>query len=294
MPFFGEILSIGAALFWAIGVILFKKSSETMSPMGLNLFKNAFATLLLIPTIPLFGGSFVPDQPPSAWLLLAGSGILGISVADTLFFYSLDKLGAGLTAVVDTAYSPIMIFLSWAVLGEQIGAPVLGGASLIMLALIVGSATRPAPGRTRRDIVVGIMVGFLGIALMGVGIVMVKEVLNNAPFVWAASVRLFFGGVALIPMVWLHPQRRQILAALRPSPTWKTAVPAAFFGTYLAMMAWIGGMKHTAVSAAALLNQLSTIFIFILASTVLKEPLTWRRTLAILLAFTGGILVVLR
>lgn len=294
MAFQGEILSILAALFWAVGVILFKKSGESMTPMGLNLFKNCFATLLLVPTISLIGGSYIPDQPLRAWVLLALSGILGIAVADTLFFICLEKLGAGLTAVVDTAYSPIMIVLSWLMLGEDIGVAVIGGGALIMSALVLGSATRPAPGRTRGDLVVGIAVGVLGIFLMGVGIVMVKDVLDNSSFVWAATVRLFFGGLALVPMVLLHPRRRSILRGLMPSQVWKVACPAAFFGTYLAMLAWIGGMKHTDVSAAALLNQLSTIFIFILAATVLKEPFTWRRGLSILLAVSGGILVVFR
>jgi drug/metabolite transporter (DMT)-like permease len=60
------------------------------------------------------------------------------------------------------------------------------------------------------------------------------------------------------------------------------------------MICWIGGMKHVEVSVATTLNQLSTIFIFVLAIVFLKEPLTWRRTLAIGLAFCGGLLVALR
>jgi drug/metabolite transporter (DMT)-like permease len=39
------------------------------------------------------------------------------------------------------------------------------------------------------------------------------------------------------------------------------------------------------------LNQLSNIFIFILAALVLKEPVTLRRLIAIILAFGGALLV---
>ncbi|MCP4599483.1 MAG: DMT family transporter [Proteobacteria bacterium] len=292
MLFLGEIFSVSAALFWAFGVILFKKSGKGMSPMALNLFKNVVAIILLIPTMPLVGEAIIPSQPLRTWVLLAASGIIGIALADTMFFVALDRLGAGLTAVVDTSYTPIMLTLAWAVLGEQIGSNLLIGASMIMAALIVGSATRPAPGKTRRDIIVGTILGILGIALMGVAIVMIKDVLNHAPHIWATTVRLLFGGLALIPVILISPRRNEILNELRPSPVWKTAVPASFFGAYLAMVAWLGGMKYTDVSVASLLNQLSTIFIFVLATIFLKEPLTWRRSLAVVLAFLGAVLVI--
>jgi drug/metabolite transporter (DMT)-like permease len=49
-------------------------------------------------------------------------------------------------------------------------------------------------------------------------------------------------------------------------------------------------MKYTLVSLAAILNQLSTVFIFLLAAIFLKEPVTVSRILAILLATVGAIL----
>jgi drug/metabolite transporter (DMT)-like permease len=51
-------------------------------------------------------------------------------------------------------------------------------------------------------------------------------------------------------------------------------------------------MKYIDVSRAALLNQLSTIFIFVLAIVFLKEPVTPRRVGAILLALIGALCVV--
>ncbi len=294
MPFLGETFAVSAALCWAVGVVLFKQSGEKMSPMALNFFKNSIGIVLTAVTIPLVGETMIPDQPLEAWVLLVVSGVFGIAVADTFFFMALERLGAGLSAVVDTSYTPIMLTLSWVVLSEQIGPEVLGGAGLIMVALIVGSATRPQPGKTRRDIIVGTIVGILGIAIMGGSVVMIKDVLNDAPHIWATEVRLLSGGIALIPMILLSPRRRAIFRELLPSAVWKVAIPASFFGTYLALIFWLGGMKYTDVSVAALLNQLSTIFIFALATIFLKESLTRRRLLSIVLAFAGAMLVIWR
>lgn len=295
MPYIGEVLSVGAALFWAVGVVLFKKSGESMQPLALNLFKNAVALLLLLPTIPIAGESFVPDEAPlEAWILLAGSGVVGIAIADTLFFVSLEKLGAGLTAVVDTSYTPLMLFLSVFVLGEQIAVPVYVGAALIVLGMLVGSRTKPEPGKTRQDLVVGTLIGVAGIGLMAVSIVLIKGVLNDSPVLWATWVRLLAGTVVLVPMLLASPRRRALIRSLVEWRSFKYPLLAAIVGTYLAMMCWIGGMKHVDVSVATTLNQLSTIFIFLLATIFLREPVTWRRIMAIALAFSGGLLVALR
>ncbi|MDJ0761391.1 MAG: DMT family transporter [Myxococcota bacterium] len=288
------MLAVSAALSWAIGVILFKRCGDHWSPMGLNLFKNAVAIVLFFPTLYIAGEPIIPDVPDHYWMLLAASGILGITVADTLFFMALNRLGAGLTAVVDTSYTPIMLGLSAAVLGEPIGLQVIVGAVLIAGALLVGSATRPAPGKTRRDVVIGSILGVIGIFAMGISIVMIKEVLNATPYIWATSIRIIAAEVALVLMIVLSGRGREVLREFAPSQAWKTSFFASFFGTFVAMTAWIGGMKYTRVSVASLLNQLSTVFIFILATAVLKEPLTRRRIAAICLAFTGAVLIVLR
>ncbi len=47
-------------------------------------------------------------------------------------------------------------------------------------------------------------------------------------------------------------------------------------------------MKYTTASQAAILNQMSTIYIFILAALFLKETITGPKTLAIALALTGA------
>jgi drug/metabolite transporter (DMT)-like permease len=294
MELLGKIMALAAAFFWAIGVILFKKSGEKMTPISLNFFKNIIAMALFIPTIFLFKESFFPHQPLVSWLWLGLSGILGITLADTMFFFSLNKLGASLVAVVDTSYTPILLTMSYIFLGERMGLMAFIGAVLITVALLVGSAAKPEPGRTRRDIIIGTIVGVTGMFTMVVGIVIIKDILNRSPLLWATSVRLFFGGIGLIPIVFLNRGRRQnFIKNLKQIQTWKIAVPAAMSGSFLAMLCWVAGLKHTNVSVAGMLNQLSTIFIFILAVIWLKEPVTRKRIAAIILAFAGAMLVFL-
>jgi drug/metabolite transporter (DMT)-like permease len=67
-------------------------------------------------------------------------------------------------------------------------------------------------------------------------------------------------------------------------------VPSAVVGTYFATFFWVVGMKFTLATVASVFNQMSTIFVLVLATLFLKEPLTGRKTVAIILGFTGGII----
>ncbi len=294
IPFLGEILSLTAALAWAIGVILFRKTGDRIPAVALNLFKNAVTVVLLLVTLLVAGTPLLPDRPRSDWLLLAGSAWLGISLADTLFFLALEKLGAGLVAIVDTLYSPAVIALSVLFLGERVGLQVLAGACLVVGAILVGTAERPAPGRTRRDVVEGAAIGAVAIVCMAGGIIMVKNVLGGVPVLWAAGVRMFFGFVGLLPLLLFARWRNDALAMFRPGRVWAVAIPGSVLGTYVSMTAWLGGFKFTLASVAAVLNQLSTIFIIVLAAIFLGEPMTRRRILAVVMAIGGAVLVTLR
>lgn len=109
----GIFYPVGAALFWSIAVILFRKSGDKMSPLSLNFFCCLVALVLLLPTLLVMQIPFFPDCPASDWWLLSLSGILGITLADSFFFASLVRLGAGLSSIVACLYLPTIIVLSY-------------------------------------------------------------------------------------------------------------------------------------------------------------------------------------
>ncbi len=119
---------------------------------------------------------------------------------------------------------------------------------------------------------------------------MVKPILGGVSVFWATFVRVAGGAVALAVFVPFLRNRRAILAPLLEPRNWKALVPAAFFGSYLSLMLWMGGMKYAKASVAAVLNQLNTIFIVIIAAIFLKEKLTGWKLLAVVLAFLGAYL----
>jgi len=291
IPYIGEILSLCAAVMWALAIVLFKRSGETVHPVALNTFKDVVAMLLYIPTMAIAGVSLIQDFPVSAYALLLVSGVIGIAVGDTLLFKSLFMIGAGPSALVSCLYSPFIIGLSWVWIGERLTWVQLIGVGLIITAVLESTRMDDrSPAGVRRRLV-GIGWGVLAQASMAVGVVMIKPLLDEAPLLWALQIRLIGGVAALVLFLLLNPARGRILSTLMIRSGWSYTVSSSALGGYLAMVVWLGGMKLTKASIAAALNQTNTIFVLIFASLILRERITPGRVIAIGLAVAGALMV---
>jgi len=291
IPYIGEILSLLTAAFWAVAVIFFKKSGETVHPIGLNLFKNAFGFLLLLVTLGVFKEALFYPLPPVDYVLLMLSGAIGVGIGDTLLFACLNLIGAGLTAIVDCLYSPFIIALAVLFLGERLTFLQILGAVLVVLAVLTVSLIQGGADIDRRKLIQGIILGTLAMLATAVGVIIVKPMLSHLPFLWATEVRLLGAMLTLILIALFHPGRRRILSSILDKKSRLYVLFGSFFGAYMAMLVWLGGMKFTEASIASALNQTNSIFIIILAAVWLKEPLNARRIIGIIIAFLGVLLV---
>ncbi len=293
----GETFALLAALTWACALVLFKRSGERIPPLALNLFKNVVGMVLLLATLLAMGGGLDPIRhfPPTDFYILAISGVLGIALADTLLFHSLNLLGVGLLSIVDCLYSPFVIACSFLMLSEDLSASHYLGGALVIFGVLISSRHPPPPNRTRAQILVGILLAILALAAMAVGIVMAKPVLdvNRFPLIWATTLRLIPGTIVLALLALASSSRKQLWSVFRPSPVWKFSLPGSILGTYMAMVFWIGGFKYAKASIAAILNQTTVIFALILAAAFLKEPFTRRKLIAVVLSVIGTAVVTL-
>ena len=287
----GEVYALATAFTWATAVILFKKSGESVHPIALNQFKNVLALFLLVPTMLILSRPFLPAASTADYLVLLCSGALGIGVADTLFFHSLNMLGAGRSAIVECLYSPFIIALSMFWLGESLSLVQGAGALLIVSAVLAISGERHLQSISRKQLLVGVLLGVLAMAAMAVGIVFAKPVLDRSDLFWVTFIR-FIGGVGMLfLMLMLHPDRIFIVRSLAGGGHRSFTLAGAFIGGYLSMLLWLSGMKYTQASIAAALNQTSNILIFILAAVFLREKITVLRLAAILTGVCGAVMV---
>ena len=279
------MLALSAAVCWSVAV----------GPLALNQFKNIIALSLFTLSLLVTREPFFRDVPASDYVLLLVSGAIGIGLSDTLFFLCLNRIGAGLQAIVNTSYSPAIIILSLIFLGETLTLTQASGAVLIVGAVLAVSAFRGAQKgpqvdqRTR-----GILYGILATTTQGISIVMIKPQLDTMPLLWATWWRIVGGIAAVLLFLIVMPAQRRALVSLRDRQAWKVMIPGSVMGSFVAMLLWIGGMKYTQASIAAALNQTSTLWTFALAVLVLGEPTTRRRLIAVALGSIGVFLVTWR
>ncbi len=287
----GELFALLTAVAWACAVVLFTRSGQHVPPFALNLFRVTVGAVLLLPTLVLSGGSLWRQAPVRDYAILAASGVIAIAVSDTLFHMCLNRVGAGITAIVDCLYPPFVVLLAFVLIGERLRPWQVGGMLLVLGSTAVASRLDPPSGRTTRTLFVGIALGVLAMFTLALGIVMAKPVLNRSPVLWATTVRQLGALIALGLVAPFVPGGGAALAVFRPVPSWRFSLSGAFLGSYVALMLWIAGMKYTQVGVAAILNQTSTVFILVLAALLLEERFTRRKALAVLLAIAGIVVV---
>jgi drug/metabolite transporter (DMT)-like permease len=230
--------------------------------------------------------------------------------------------------IIGNLYSPFVILLSFAFLGERLSLLQIAGFALVSIGVVIiarqrrspmpattpatddvetlrvaaladaagghaiGIANAAVPGVATPHRIRGALLAVLSIALMAIAIVMVKRVLEAQPLVWVTATRLAgaVGGLAFLAMISGNAHR------LRPRGVridWRLLLAAAFVGQFLAMILWLGGYKYTQASIAAILNETSSVFIVVLAWIWLHEPLGRRGALGVTLTLCGVALMLL-
>jgi drug/metabolite transporter (DMT)-like permease len=301
---FGELCSILSALAWAIGLMFYRQLGATLPPLQLNFLKNLLVLGMLLPAIPLVHGLGVPDFTAAQVAIAIASGVLGIGIADTLYFRALNELGAGRMGILGNFYSPFVILLSFAFLGESLTPVQLAGFALVSLGVWIAAWPRreveaiagqlapgaapgapPAPLAPRHSLR-GLAIAMLAIVLMAVSIVLVKRVLEAQPLLWVTGWRMLGAIAGMAVIAWLRGEGRLLTPGGTRIP-WARLALAAFIGQFLAMVLWLAGYKYTLASVAAILNETASVFILVLAAIWLKEPLTRRAIGGVVLTLAG-------
>jgi drug/metabolite transporter (DMT)-like permease len=282
----GEILSLGSAAAWAVGVIAYRQLGDRLTPLRLNFLKNTLVLGALLPLAMALEGPLPPPLSPMEWLRVLGSGVLGIALADTLYFGALNALGAARMGVIGNLYSPLVVLLSFVLLGEQLRALQWAGFVLVSAGVLL-TAWVPAHWRgNAAHPLRGVLLGAAAIALMALAVVMIKRVLEQQPLLWITSLRMLGAWLGMLVLAAWRGQLSALHERARPVP-WRQLLFAAGVGQGLAMLLWLGGYKYTSASVAAILNETASVFILILAWWWLGERPGARGLGGVVLALAG-------
>ena len=276
--------------------MVYARIGERIPPIELNLIKGTIAIALLVITL-LLQGDFLAENAPNNLCLLILSGVLGIGVGDTAFFFALNYLGARRALLMETLAPPITAILALIFLQEKLSLLAICGI-LLTVSGVAWVVTERVPNSQSRptDLQRGIGFGIVAAIALALGAVLSRAVLatTNISPLWAALLRLIGGVLILLPWAW-HRQKRSdtnrvsILFSLKIIGA---VFFAAFAGTYLGIWLQQTAIKFTAAGIALTLTNTSPLFVIPIA-LCMGERVSNRAILGVAVALCGVALLLL-
>ena len=285
----GDIYAILTAICWSCGVICFDIAGRVLNSLQISLLKNIVGVLGFIGFLLLQGDSF-PLFDQHDYFILVVSGFIGVALGDLLFLASLRRIGSSLSAIISTSYSVSIFILAYIMYQEVISVFAYFGGVMVISGVIVGTRESPE-NRTPRDIYIGAFYGFLAHFFTAYSVLLLRPVMESHPVVPIALVRfstgIIFSAAAIVYLNGYSELRETMAKGFGHV----YLLAGSFLGTFLSVIFWLSGYKYTLAGRAAIYNQLSTIFIIILAAIFLKEVMTTKKWAAVSLALGGAFIV---
>jgi drug/metabolite transporter (DMT)-like permease len=304
----GETFALAAALCWAIGSVLFSRIGKTVSPAAMNMMKClTAATLLSVARLALSSSLGPVRLSPRPALLLALSAVIGLTVGDTAYFASMERIGVP-RAILLLSAAPVFATIGGAmVLGEPLDARTLLTIALTLAGIALAITSREAPDsatdledsdgpdaqRRRRH---GVAFGVLAALCEAGGSVLSRQAMSDGidPLAAAAG-RVAIGAISLTASAVLYGRVRRWSRELAADLAWARIAAASVVGTFAGIwMAQVALARAASTGVAATLLATSPIFALPLAHFAGHERVRPRGAIAAILAVAGVALMTVR
>ena len=288
METFGVIAALASAASWALATVIFDRIGKVMSFAAMTFFKGLFS-IVLIAVLAMFSGGLTNCN---TWELtiLALSGVIGIAIGDTLFFRSLQDLGAKVQVLYFMVGQVVTMILSFLLLGDVLSLQEYLGALILLVGVVVviWGTQDDRPNKRR-----GIIGGFISIVCFSVSTIMVKIAIGDIDVVSATFYRMVAGTICVMfvgfttkkLVLWVKPFHDIKLLGLFLF----NVVVITLGGFMLSMFA----IKYISVSIASVLSTTEPVFVLIFAYFINKEKSTKKDLIGAAITICGLLIIVL-
>jgi drug/metabolite transporter (DMT)-like permease len=288
--------SVGCAITWAVASVLFARALRDVeggTPQALNLVKCALAFPGLV-VVGLLGGEGWPS-PAAHGLTLLASAALGLAVSDTAYFVALNRLGVARGVLFIPLNPVVTALLAAAWLGDPFGPVELAGMGLVIGGIVLvlvpgpGASSVPSSGRTRRDVVIGVLAGVGAALAQGASNVLMKQAVTAVSASHVAALRIGYGGLVLAVIIAVTGGPRTVAPFLRRGARGPIVIASAV-GTFLGM--WLGtwGAKGLPIGVATTLAGTTPVWALALARLT-GERVTPRAVVGAVVAILGVVVL---
>lgn len=287
MTILGIIAGLLSAASWAFGTVVFERIGKVVPYVGITFLKGVLSIILMLLLLCFTGG-----LQPIGWrefAFLSLSGIIGIAVGDSLFFKSLQDLGAKTQVVFFLLGQILTMVLSLLILGELLSIGQYIGATILLIGIVVVVWGKQEAHPNKMH---GIVCGILSILCFSCSSIMIKVAITDVNVVTATFYRMVFGtiftlgfGVAAKQLIsWVMPLKDFRISAL----LLLNVIVITYGGFLLSMVA----IKYITVSLASILGTMEPVFVLVFAFLINKERIKKQELIGTAITIVGLYLII--
>ena len=294
VPHIGESAALATALLWAFTSIFFSLASRRIGALTVNSLRLLMAVLLLGASHALLLGGLVPRAGAEAWLWLGASGLVGLTLGDTLLFQALVDLGPRKAMLVMSTWPIFSAILAFFFFGELLSAVELLGVVLTLLGIAWVILEKNAAGSGERQ-ARGVLCAAGGAACQAAGLVLAKQGLASGLSPLPGTlIRMIVAAAGLWAVTLATGHAASAFSKLKDRRALIFTSAGAFTGPFLGVWMSLLAVSRTKVGVASALMALVPILLLPIVRVAFNERVSMRATLGTLLSFIGVLLLFLK
>ena len=284
----GISLGLASAFIWATASLAIKAQSDRIDTSSFNAFRLVVGTVFMVALLPFSGGwTALTQVPATAAILLAVSSIIGVAMGDTLYFWSLTKIGASRALPISSAYPLFTWALAIPLLGEKLTLEAMVGTVLVLAGVyLLSPRIGPVSHTDARTDRIGILAALAAAALWAIATMLLKVGLQDGtPVVIVNLIRLPVAAIATA----LFTQRKfgfRVWCGYNLK-TLPILTLLAVYSTGIGMIVWTLTVDYAGAARASLLNTAAPLIGVPLSALFLKERVTAKIAAGTLLSVVG-------
>ncbi|HET9235113.1 MAG TPA: DMT family transporter [Candidatus Eisenbacteria bacterium] len=291
----GEAAALGTALCWSFATLLFTRAARRVGAFTLNLTRITLA-LVILSLLVLFtrGIEWAPEAETRHVILLAVSGIVGLTLGDWAYFGAFVSIGPRVTTLFMTLAPPMSAAIAVPLLGEHLGGTALLGMTLTLLGVIFVVLDRKNAVIPRGHRIRGATLAVLGSLGQAVGLNLSKLGMGNVVDPLPATAIRMAAGTAGIWMVALALGRTGGVLRLAREPKARLwTLGATLLGPVSGIWLSLVAVRHTQTGIAATIMATTPILVLPLLVFIEKEHVSARAIVGTVIAVAGVALLFL-
>ena len=287
MIYVGIIVALLSAASWAFATVVFDRIGKVVPYVGITFLKGIFSIILMIILLIFTGG--LHDIGIWEFSFLALSGIIGISLGDSLFFKSLQDLGAKVQVIFFLLGQIFTMILSLLLLGELLSLEQYIGAVVLLtgIVIVIWGKQDNHPNKVR-----GIVCGLLSILCFSVSAIMVKMAIAEVEVITATFYRMLFGTIFTLGFGVVGKQLPSWIKPLKDKRLLILFILNVFVITYGGFLLSMVAIKLISVSLVSVLGTTEPVFVLLFAYLINKEKITKQEVIGTMITLIGLFIII--